>query len=196
MITLKVKDKVSLIKLKRQLLDWGYERDSHISFPGTFSQVGDYLEIWPVNEMEKNHLDFFGNIIEKIFSKNSQQLIDNKKKLSILPNLIDTEDGKFPPSTYIVHPVHGIGIFRSILTRFIDEEKKVMILLEYAKGDKIYFPYDRRAELMVYLGAKKPKLTRLYSDSWAKTKEKVKRNLLKLAKDLLILYSDRSSFQR
>ena len=185
--------KYYISEIHRTLTSYGYSREQLGVHPGTFSQKGDALTIWPVNSDHNFRVDFFGNIIEQIISLTSNK---EHKSLTINKNSIITEDGEYFPGAFIVHPYHGIGIFQTNLIKNVSGENKQFIHLEYAKNDSLYFPKNREKELMVYIGRKKPRLTRLNSDSWHNTKQRVTENLLVLAKELLEIYSQRSAHKR
>lgn len=194
MIILKEKDKINLLKLKNHLIDNGYNASTEVSSPGNFMSKGDVFYLWPVNRFKPIRLDLFGNVIEKIID-----LDQPKKKLrevKIEENLVKTEDGQYPPKTFVVHPAHGIGEFNSVVTKKFNGSSKKFIEIFYAKEDKLYFPFERSAELMIYLGSRKPRLSRLHSHSWEKTKSRIKINLLKLAREIFSLYRSRSEIIR
>lgn len=186
-------NKYSIINIHRTITSYGYSREQFANHPGTFSQKGDALTVWPINFDHNFRIDFFGNIIDKIISLSSNKEYGS---LTINKNSIITEDGEYFPGAFIVHPYHGIGIFQTNLIKKVSGKDKQFIHLEYAKNDALFFPKDREKELMVYIGRKKPRLTRLNSDSWHKTKKRVTENLLVLAKELLEIYSQRSSHKR
>jgi transcription-repair coupling factor (superfamily II helicase) len=64
-------------------------------------------------------------------------------------------------------------------------------LLEYAQNDKLYVPVGLERKLSRYIGFQKPKISRLSSPIWEKTRKKIKEEAEKLAKDLLAIYSQR-----
>lgn len=183
----------SITNIHRVLNNYGYCRDKFVLDSGTFSQKGDSLFIWPVNLDYKIRIDFFGNSIERINNLATHRLL---KSVIIKKNSIVIQDGEYFPGSYIVHPYHGIGLFQTNLIKQIDAVKQKFIHLEYAKNDRLFFPKNRENELMVYIGNKKPRLTRLNSDSWQNTKKRVTKNLIVLAQELLDIYAQRSAHQR
>ena len=97
---------------------------------------------------------------------------------------------------YIVHNVHGIGIFDGIRTLEIKGVKKDYIKISYAKGDTLYVPVTQLDLVAKYIGPQdnaKVKVSRLGSGDWKKLKSKVRSNLREVAKELISLYAKRMS---
>ena len=67
------------------------------------------------------------------------------------------------------------------------------LLLEYAHGDKLYVPVHQLDRLSRYVapGGHTPPLHRLGTAEWAQVKEKTKKAVADIAKDLLELYATR-----
>lgn len=97
---------------------------------------------------------------------------------------------------YIVHNVHGIGIFEGIHNLELDKVKKDYIKISYAKGDTLYVPVTQLDLVSKYIGPKedtKVKINRLGSGEWKKTKAKVRAAVKDMAKELIALYAKRMS---
>ncbi len=95
---------------------------------------------------------------------------------------------------YVVHSVHGIGIFGGI--RKIDTHgiTKDYIKIDYAKGDVLYVPVTQLDMVAKYIGPHENtsvKLSRLGSQDWQKAKARVKSSVKDIAKELIALYSAR-----
>ncbi len=95
---------------------------------------------------------------------------------------------------YVVHSVHGIGVFSGI--RKIDTHgiTKDYIKIDYAKGDVLYVPVTQLDMVAKYIGPQENsriKLSRLGSQDWQKAKAKVKSSVKDIAKELIALYSAR-----
>lgn len=69
-------------------------------------------------------------------------------------------------------------------------------ILEYAQGDKLYVPIGLEGKLSRYVGFQDPKISRLGSALWQKTKRKIKEEVEKLAKELLELYAKKEIARR
>ncbi|PIQ06206.1 MAG: hypothetical protein COW72_02205, partial [Candidatus Nealsonbacteria bacterium CG18_big_fil_WC_8_21_14_2_50_37_10] len=71
---------------------------------------------------------------------------------------------------YLVHLDHGIGIYNQQLT--INNQQYYQ--LKYAAGDKLYVPFGLERKLSRYIGFVEPKISRLGSAIWQRTKRKIK----------------------
>lgn len=97
---------------------------------------------------------------------------------------------------YIVHNIHGIGIFEGIHALEINKVKKDYIKISYAKGDTLYVPVTQLDLVSKYIGPKNDttvKINRLGSGEWKKTKAKVRASVKDMAKELIALYAKRMS---
>ena len=81
------------------------------------------------------------------------------------------------PGTYVVHVEHGIAKLQGVTTMTTREGEKEYLVLEYAAGDKLYVPTDQIDRVSRYIGAgrRTPTLSRLGTQEWNKTKQKVKK---------------------
>ena len=95
---------------------------------------------------------------------------------------------------YVVHINHGIGIYNGLVTLTKDGLKKDYIQLLYDGNDKIYIPVEKINSIYKYSGKDsiKPKLNKLNSSSWAKTKTYVKEKAKDISRELLALYTKRA----
>lgn len=98
---------------------------------------------------------------------------------------------------YIVHRSHGIGQFIGVNTIKADGVTKDYIKLKYKDDDILYIPTNSLDNIRKYVGPEKvgPRLTRLGSKEWDKTKAKVKNNLREVAEELIKLYAKRQKME-
>ena len=94
---------------------------------------------------------------------------------------------------YIVHRTHGIGQYLGVNTIKADGVTKDYIKLKYKDNDILYIPTDSLDNIRKYIGSENgtPKINRLGSKEWEKTKSKVKSNLREVAEELIRLYAIR-----
>ncbi|MEK7842489.1 MAG: CarD family transcriptional regulator, partial [Deltaproteobacteria bacterium] len=94
---------------------------------------------------------------------------------------------------FIVHTIHGIGIYQGLKRLKIEDIENDFLLLEYQGGDKLYLPVQRLHLVGKYRGVegKKPEIDKLGSTRWEKTKGRVKKIAEEMAKGLLELYAAR-----
>lgn len=98
---------------------------------------------------------------------------------------------------YVVHENHGLGIYKGIEKIQVDKVTKDFIKIEYGDGGNLYVPASGMDVLQKYAGqdAKKPKLNKLNSSEWKKTKSRVKGAVQEIAKELVLLYAKRQELQ-
>lgn len=97
------------------------------------------------------------------------------------------------PGDYVVHIDHGIGMFKGLQKLELGGPDTEYLLLEYAHGDKLYVPVHQLDRLSRYVapGGHTPTLHRLGTAEWAQVKERTKKAVADIAKDLLELYATR-----
>lgn len=172
--------------LLRRLADFGYEKVSRLSRPGEFRFLGDVVDILPFSCKDAYRIEFLGNQIETITIL-PRERYDEPEGL-IEAKIAKTFFQKIQPGDYVVHLDHGIGRFRE--TRIIDKE--TYLLLEYARGDKLFVPEKAFGKLTPYIGFGTPKITSLKGAGWLIAKRKISEETGKLARELLILYARRA----
>ncbi|WP_406243835.1 transcription-repair coupling factor [Tissierella carlieri] len=100
-------------------------------------------------------------------------------------------------SDYVVHENHGIGRYEGVEQLNIQGIKKDYLTIRYKGEDKLYVPIDQMHLIQKYIGSDsiKPKVNKLSSSEWARTKEKAKKAVEDMAHDLLELYAKRESYR-
>jgi len=175
----------------RKLDEMGYEKVLKVEGLGEFSQRGGVIDVFPINSNYALRLDFFGNKIENI-ERLPVEISEEKEAKEILikklkRQRIYSQLGTLKSGDYLVHLDHGVGIFKQKIV----EGEKNYYQLEYAAGDKLYVPDGLERKLSRYIGFSEPKISRLGSQVWQKTKKKIKEEVEKLAKELLEIYAKR-----
>ena len=95
---------------------------------------------------------------------------------------------------FVVHEKQGLGIYRGIEKVEVDRIVKDYIKIEYRGGSNLYIPATQLDCLQKYSGAdasKAPKLNKLGTQEWNKTKSKVRGAVKNIAKELVELYAVR-----
>jgi len=180
----------------RKLDEMGYEKVLLVSDPGEFSQRGGIVDVFPINLNYALRFEFFGNRIENIEvldikvedEKSAKEIL--KKKLKSQKLFSDLK--RLKTGDYLVHLDHGIGIYNQQL--IIDNQKYFQ--LAYAANDKLYVPVGLERKLSRYIGFITPKISRLGSTIWQRTKRKIKEEAEKLARELLEIYAKREIVKR
>ena len=94
---------------------------------------------------------------------------------------------------YVVHEDHGVGRYRGLVREKINGGMVDCILLEYAGNDRLKFPVSdlRKIEKMPNTEEGSPELAQLGTKTWERLKERVKKKVVKIAKELVQLYAKR-----
>lgn len=95
---------------------------------------------------------------------------------------------------YVVHTVHGIGVFGGIRKIETHGVTKDYLKIDYAKGDVLYVPVTQLDMVAKYIGAQenaRVHVSRLGSGDWQRAKAKVKTSVRDIAKELIALYAAR-----
>lgn len=141
-------------------------------------------------------LEDFKTIIltdRELFNKRSKEITSSKRiaykeKAEYIENINDIKEGE-----YVVHSIHGVGIYQGLTQQEIDGQLKDYLTIEYAGKDRLHIPAEQVNLLCRYRGSGniKPKLSRMGGKDWDNVKAKVKSEVEKVAYDLLRLYARR-----
>lgn len=172
----------------RRLTELGYERSSTIPGKGLFAARGGVIEIWPVNQPAPWLVEFIGNAIATITPR-------EKIKETVQPR-VHSKDAleKLTPGALVVHIDHGIGIWRG--------RQEEYFVVEYAPPspggtpDRLLVPKDQKDRLTPYVGFETPRIHRLGSTIWLRTRKKIGQDAEKFARELLALYARRHQAER
>ena len=97
------------------------------------------------------------------------------------------------PDDYVVHVEHGIARFAGVIRMGEGNSQREYLVLKYAANDSLYVPTDQIDRVNRYVGAgdQPPTLSRLGTQEWGKTKQRVKESVEEVARELLALYAAR-----
>lgn len=98
---------------------------------------------------------------------------------------------------YVVHENHGLGIYRGIEKVEMEHVVKDYMKIEYAGGGNLYVLATNLDVIQKYASAdaRKPKLNKLGTQEWNKTRSKTKMAVQEVAQDLVELYAARQEQQ-
>lgn len=97
---------------------------------------------------------------------------------------------------YVVHENYGVGIYKGIEKIEVEGSKKDYIKIEYGDNSDLYVLVTQLDRLQKYAASdteKKPKLNKLGTQDWNRTKSKVHGAVEEVAKDLVALYAARQN---
>ena len=168
-------ERVKEILAERNIFDVEYNES--ISSPGTI-------------------LEDFKTIIltdRELFNKRTKEVTSSKRsyykeKPEYIESINDIKEGE-----YVVHSIHGVGVYIGLSKQEIDGQLKDYLTIEYANKDRLHIPAEQINLLVRYRGsgAIKPKLSRMGGKDWENTKTRVKKEVEQVAYDLLRLYAKR-----
>lgn len=102
---------------------------------------------------------------------------------------------QFEPGDYVVHVDHGIGRFGGLVRMpQNDGGYQEMIKIQYQNGDSIYVSIHSLYKVSKYKAqdnGEPPRLSHLGTGQWERMKERTKKKLKDIARDLIKLYSQR-----
>lgn len=125
--------------------------------------------------------EVFGSVTKKAHKKKQSK----GSKISIFTDL--------KVGDYVVHEHHGIGQYVGIEKIDVQNIKKDYLCIKYKGEDKLYVPVDQMSLIQKYIGAdsEKPRLNKMGSQDWIKTKERTKAAIENMANELVKLYAER-----
>lgn len=130
---------------------------------------------------------------KELFNKKSKDITSrkhtyHKESAEYIESINDIKEGE-----YVVHQVHGVGLYKGLSKQEIDGQLKDYLTIEYASGDKLHMPADQINLLVRYRGSGSSgvKLSRMGGNDWNTTKTRAKKAIEEIAQDLLRLYAKR-----
>ncbi len=96
---------------------------------------------------------------------------------------------------YVVHVEHGIGQYQGLKEINHGDGPAEFMLLEFADAARLYVPLTRLDLVQKYRSSEgaKPVLSHLGTQSWSKTKARVRKAMKDMADELLKLYAERKT---
>ena len=103
--------------------------------------------------------------------------------------------GTLNAGDYVVHVEYGIGRYQGLTKISVGDKESDFLVIEYQEGDKVYVPVDKFHLVQKYVGGEvgQPKLNKLGSKSWLKTKSKVRSQVDDIAEDLVRIHAERQA---
>jgi len=107
----------------------------------------------------------------------------------------DTSLFDFHPGDYVVHVDYGVANFAGLVHRSIEGIEKDYLLLQFADNDELFVPIHQADRITYYIGPdnRKPRLSKLGSETWKTSRARVRNAVKMIAYDLLELYAKRQT---
>ncbi len=128
--------------------------------------------------------DIFGGKVRK---KHRRRQVYEGEKISSFTDLT--------PGDYVVHELHGIGIYRGLTSIEIGGVTRDYVRIEYGGGSFVNVIATNLDSLQKYADKstdKKVKINKLGGTEWKKTKNKVRQAVDGIARELVTLYAERA----
>ncbi|RYD76458.1 MAG: DEAD/DEAH box helicase, partial [Sphingobacteriales bacterium] len=99
------------------------------------------------------------------------------------------------PGDFITHIDHGVGQFSGLEKLDINGKKQEAIRLKYKGGDLLYVNIHSLHKITRFVGqeGKAPKMNKLGTPAWENLKNKTKKQVKDIARDLIKLYAQRKA---
>ncbi len=171
--------------LIQENIPYEYSQDGEASFQKVMLYPIDFKEGF---ELQK------GNIVvlteRELLGRKllNSKYLSRYKKAEILNTYEDLN-----PGDYVVHEENGIGQFEKIETLDVGNGPRDYLKIQYAETDILYIPLEQFNLIRKYVSKEGsvPKLSRLGSSSWKKTKKRLKEKINNIADRLIALYAER-----
>ena len=121
-----------------------------------------------------------------------------KKKKKIYQGQKINDFNELHMGDYVVHESHGLGIYQGIEKVEVDKIVKDYIKISYRDGGILYVLATGLDVIQKYASAEsgaKPKLNKLGTQEWSRTKSRVREAVDEIAQDLVELYAVRQQSQ-
>ena len=193
-------------KFIKEYLNKNYTIHICSNFPARLKEIFDELEIFSSSIFYHSNITSGGAIWDsekvlfltdkELFNKRNRDITvkkhySNKENADYIETIDDIEIGE-----YVVHAIHGIGIYNGITKQTIDDTSKDYLEIQFQGTDKLFMPAEQINLLVRYRGSNtKPKLSKMGGSAWETTKAKAKKELELIAYDLLDLYAKRKMAQ-
>jgi len=163
-----------------------------------FADRGDAIHFTPV--MQMLHEGFVDKDLRicvftdhQLFDRYHKYNLKSEKARSGKVALSLKELKQFQTGDYLVHIDHGVGKFGGLIRTDVNGTMQEMIKMTYLNDDIIFVSIHNLHKISKYKGkdGEPPKLNKLGSGAWENLKEKTKKKVKDIAKDLILLYSQR-----
>ncbi len=100
---------------------------------------------------------------------------------------------QFQIGDYVVHIDYGVGRFGGLVTMQNGDQMQEVIKITYSGNDNVYVSIHSLHKVSKYKGreGEPPRISRLGTGAWERMKERTKKKIKDIARDLILLYSRR-----
>lgn len=151
-----------------------------------------------VSILEKKMVEGFSCLTEGISVYTSKELFHKSRKSTRYSNKFKEAEvlhdyQELHIGDYVVHNQHGIGKYLGIVNKEVDGIHKDFLHIAYKGDDVLLVPLEQFQLIRKFVSKEgaAPKLNKLGSGEWEKTKKKVSAKIAELADRLIHLYANR-----
>ncbi len=163
-----------------------------------FEDRGDEIKFTPIN---KTLHEGFSDELLKICCFTDHQIFDRYHKYNLKSDkarsgkivLTLKEINQFQIGDYVVHIDHGVGKFGGLVRMEVNGKIQEMIKLFYLNNDAIFVSIHALHKISKYKGkeGEPPRVNKLGTGAWENLKERTKKKVKDIARELIVLYSKR-----
>lgn len=141
----------------------------------------------------------FGYPREKIYFYAEEDILTEERLIAarpaVRPTITQFQDLR--AGDYIVHADYGVGVFRGLVKMDVEGRSAEFMELGYRDGDTLFVPVEDLSLVQKFtpVGTGIPLLDKLGTGNWQKTRERTKKAVEKLARELLELYAQRKTIK-
>lgn len=209
---LKVGQEIDREDLEELLRGLRYQKHDMVVKPGEFARRGAILDIYPMTYRTPVRLEFEADRISSIrdFSPNDGKSMAQFEEVFLIPVTETLEkkmarlSGKFEdfepmtalrdlhPGDIVVHLKYGIGRFLGTKMLQVKGQRIRHMAIEYANNEILYLETNEPIERYIGGDSRTPKLSKLNGKDWENLKEKTRRAVENVAKEMLVIQAKRS----
>lgn len=169
------------------------------------SKINNYKIIENLLDLEQDKINIINYKINKGFVLNNYVVVSDsdyeKKHIERIKYKSSLKIGKrisnfdqIQIGDYVVHRIHGIGIYNGVVTIEKNKLKMDYIQILYKGNDKVYIPIDKINTIFKYTikDGRAPAINKLNSLDWERKKQKARKNIEDISNELIELYAERN----
>ncbi|MCK5241324.1 transcription-repair coupling factor [bacterium] len=133
---------------------------------------------------------------QEIFNRHLGRPQPRRVKGSFYPSQPISDVLELKVGDLAVHRDHGVARYQGVVQLNIDGKQNEFVLLAYAGEEKLYVPTDQLRLVEKYIGGDhSPRINKLGTATWEKTKQRVRESVTEMAAKLLDIYAARQVHQ-
>jgi len=196
----------------RTLAEFGYKRQAQVSEEGEFARRGGIIDVFPTTFEYPLRIEWDGELIRSIdsYSLTTGAPFWKHKIVILLPKKAQSRPLKIAALSqetplnafvdikkgdYVVHPEHGIGVYQGMDNVRLGGQDRPHMVIRYQGEDRLFVPVEQMHVVQKYVGFgnRKPKIYRMGSGEWKRTKLRAQKATVKVACDLLKIQAMRKA---